>query len=194
MVESSWLAIEFYNIGADVTDSIADIFLSLIDISPIARVRRNHGLEHATLHVLSERHPGLVMAGHSDSSGFWILGDLSTEQVAAGVQEALRRLQNGQSHLAVHPNCGTNLVAAGILGGGLASLAWLGVGRKWQDKLERLPLAFTLATLAMIAAQPLGVLLQQEVTTSGDPQGLSIEEIASVQRGRLKAHRIITTS
>ncbi|MBN2549101.1 MAG: hypothetical protein JXB15_08090 [Anaerolineales bacterium] len=177
-----------------MSDSIADVFLSLIDVSPIARVRRNHGLEHATLHVLSEQHPGQPMAGHSDWGGFWILGDLTTEQVTAGVYEALLRLQNGQRHLAVHPNCGTNLVAAGILGGGLASLAWLGVGRKWQDKLERLPLAFTLATLAMVAAQPLGLLLQQEVTTSGDPQGLAIVEIIPSQRGRLKAHRILTTS
>ena len=56
-------------------------FQSLLDTPIISRVRRNHGLEHATLHVLAERHPGLSIAGHSNPGGFWILGDVSTEEV-----------------------------------------------------------------------------------------------------------------
>jgi len=176
-----------------MADSLSDLFLSLMNFSPISRVRRNHGLEHATLNILAVRHPRLPMAGHSDMSGFWVLGDLSLEDVKSAVEEGLQRLDGGENQLAIHPNCGTNFVASGILAGGAASLAWLGVGKRWQEKLERIPLAFSLATLALIIGQPLGVILQQQVTTDSDPGGLQIVEIIPSTRGRLKAHRIITS-
>jgi len=92
-------------------------FQSLLDTPIISRVRRNHGLEHATLHVLAERHPGLSIAGHSNPGGFWILGDVSTDEVRLAVDEALKRLRGGEGELAVHPNCGTNFVIAGTAAG-----------------------------------------------------------------------------
>lgn len=175
-----------------MADSLSDLFLSLLDFSPVSRLRRNHGLEHATLHVLAERNPRQAMAGHSDLSGFWIVGNITTEEITAAVREALGRLQNGEHNLAVHPNCGTNFATAGILAGGLASLAMLG-GRDRRDRLERIPLAISLATLGIIAAQPLGLLFQRQVTTAGDPEALQVIEITPSQRGRFKAHRIVTT-
>ena len=30
----------------------------ILNLPILSRIRRNHGLEHATLHVLSRRHPG----------------------------------------------------------------------------------------------------------------------------------------
>ena len=175
-----------------MTDTLSELFLSLLDFSPVSRIRRNHGLEHATLNVLAERHAKLTIAGHSDVSGFWIVGDISTEELSAAVQEALARLQQGEHQLAVHPNCGTNFVTSGVLAGLAASLAMFGAGRRFRDKLERLPFALTMSTLALIAAQPLGLLLQERVTTSGYPEALRILEITPSQRGRIKAHRIIT--
>ncbi len=44
----------------------------ILEYAPLSRIRRNHGLEHAALHVLAERHPGKPLAGHSDLNGFWI--------------------------------------------------------------------------------------------------------------------------
>jgi hypothetical protein len=70
-----------------------------------SRVRRNHGLEHATLHVLAEHLPRVNLAGHSDPNGFWIVGDVSTEDVIDAAAEALRRLKEGEHELAVHPVC-----------------------------------------------------------------------------------------
>jgi hypothetical protein len=102
-------------------------------------------------------------------------------------------LYNGERSLAIHPNCGTNFATSGVLAGLAASLAMFGAGRSWRDKLERVPLAMTLATLALIVAQPLGLKFQQEVTTSGDPQGLKILEISQEKRGRVSAHRVITS-
>ncbi len=158
----------------------------------ISRIRRNHGLEHATLHILAERYPKVSMAGHSSASGFWLLGDVSTEDVQTAVSEALSRMRAGERNLAVHPNCGTNFVASGAVAGVAGAAAMFGVGRRWQDKLERLPLAATLATLGLIMAQPLGLKLQEKVTTSGDPGDLEVVEIIPSTRGRIKAHRVIT--
>ena len=158
----------------------------------ISRVRRNHGLEHATLHILAQKYPGKSMAGHSDFSGFWLLGDLSTEAIESAVAEALRRLQGGEHSLAVHPNCGTNLVTAGSLAGIAGLFGMLGVGSRKRDKLERLPMVASLATLALIIAQPLGLFFQRHLTTSGKPENLEVLEIIPTQRGRMQAHRVIT--
>jgi hypothetical protein len=175
-----------------MADSLSDVFLSLLNVSPVSRIRRNHGLEHATLHVLADGQPKRPMAGHSDLSGFWIIGDLSADEVQAAVREALGRLRNGEHDLAVHPNCGTNIATSGLLSGGAAALGMLGGGRRLRDKLDRIPLAIMLATLALVIAQPLGLLLQEKVTTSGFPENLEVLEIISQDRGRIKAHRIIT--
>lgn len=163
-----------------------------LDAYPIGQTRRNHGLEHATLHVLARRHPRLAFAGHSDPAGFWIIGAISAEEVRLAVDEALARLRSGEIGLAVHPNCGTNFVAAGTLAGLAGALSMFGVGQSRRDKLERLPLAISLATLALLVAQPLGNLLQERVTTSGDASALEVLEIRSKPRRRLTAHRVLT--
>ena len=165
---------------------------TVLDYPLVSRIRRNHGLEHATLHVLSRRQPRTPMAGHSDMKGFWLLGDVSTEEVQSAVEEALRRLNAGERSLAVHPNCGTNIVTSGILAGAAAIVGLFGVGRRFRDKLERLPLVFTLATLALIVSQPVGRLLQENVTTSADLGDLEVVEIRVVRKGRAPAHRIVT--
>jgi hypothetical protein len=165
---------------------------SVLDSPVISRVRRNHGLEHATLHILSERNPRLSVAGHSNTRGFWILGEVTNEELQSAVQEALLRLQNGEQKLAVHPNCGTNIVTAGVFAGAAGALAMFRSGSRLRDKLGRIPMAATLATLALIIAQPLGLLLQERVTTSGIPGSLEVVEIIQTKKGRMTAHRVVT--
>jgi Domain of unknown function (DUF6391) len=169
-----------------------DRFSNLLAYPPISRVRRNHGLEHATLYILAERRPGRPLAGHSDLRGFWIIGDVDTAELDTAVSDALLRLNTGESQLAVHPFCGTNLATAGILAGGAAALAMFGAGQRWRDKLDRLPLAMSMATLALIIAQPLGMTLQKQVTTSGVPGALRVVRIIPQSRGQIKAHHVIT--
>jgi hypothetical protein len=163
-----------------------------MDNSLISRIRRNHGLEHATLHVLARRFPNRPIAGHSDLGGFWIVGDIPTQDMELAVQEALQRLQNGETKLAIHPNCGTNFVTAGTLAGVVGALAMLGAGKRTRDKLERLPLAATLATAALMVAQPLGMLAQERLTTSGVPGELQVLEVKPVSRRGIKTHRVTT--
>jgi len=158
----------------------------------VSRIRRNHGLEHATLHVLSEKFPRTNMAGHSDADGFWIIGEVPTEAVEEGVATALGRLQAGESDLAVHPNCGTNFVASGFIAGMAAWMGMLGVGKGVRSKLERIPMVISLTTMALFFAQPVGMMLQARVTTSGQPGNLRVTKIIVSQRGRFPAHRILT--
>src|SRR5512147_3069088 len=96
----------------------------LLNWPPISRVRRNHALEHATLQIMARKRPTTIAAGYSDTSGFWVIGQVSTEDLEESIKEALARLHAGEHELAIHPNCGTNFVAAGAVAG---SLAWLGM-------------------------------------------------------------------
>ncbi|MBC8506699.1 MAG: hypothetical protein ISR58_05645 [Anaerolineales bacterium] len=170
----------------------SSILKSFLAQQVISRIRRNHGLEHATLHVLAEKNAARSMGGHSNPSGFWLVADIPTEEIQEAVREALRRLRAGERHLAVHPGCGTNFATAGTMAGLAGVVGMWGVGARKRDKLERLPLVATLATLALIFAQPFGNVLQKHITTSGDPGDMEIVEITFTQRGRVKAHRVIT--
>ncbi|RMF03269.1 MAG: hypothetical protein D6768_06315, partial [Chloroflexi bacterium] len=100
--------------------------MPLIDPTIITKIRRNHGLEHATIHMLSRRHKKLSIVGHSNWSGFTLYGDVDTSEVERAAHEALHRLQQGQSELAVHPRCGTVLATTGLLTG-LAAFLTIGL-------------------------------------------------------------------
>lgn len=165
---------------------------TLLDIQPISRTRRNHALEHATIHVLSKRFPGVTLAGMSSPDGFTLIGDISTEDVAEGAIEALKRLRNGEAELALHPNCGTNFAITGIAAGLAAWLGTLGSGKEIRRKLERLPLIILLATAAIVFTRPLGPLVQKKITTASDPEGLELERIETSIRLGLRLHRVIT--
>jgi hypothetical protein len=160
----------------------------------INRIRRNHGLEHASIHVLTEKKPRRSIAGHSDSGGFWLIGDLTLEETRAAVEEALQRLRAGERQLAVHPNCGTNFVVSGAAAGLFGALSMTGAGNKRTALLERLPLAILLSTVALIASRPLGMRVQERVTTNGDPGNLQIIDIRQSRRGKLVMHRVETHS
>lgn len=164
----------------------------VLNWGPLSRVRRNHALEHATLQVMAEKNPGLRAAGYSDPQGFWLLGQMETAQVQAAVQEALNRLRAGEHNLAIHPHCGTNLVANGFMAGSFAWLGMLGAGRSWRDRFERWPLVVSLVTVAMLLAQPLGPFLQARFTTLAATQGLEVVSITRSQRGDTPVHRVIT--
>jgi hypothetical protein len=167
-------------------------FEQVLDWGPFSRIRRNHALEHATLQVLSEQNPKLHMAGYSDPRGFWLVGDVDTVLIEQAVQQALARLNGGEASLAVHPNCGTNLVTTGFLAGAFAWLGMLGAGRSTRDRVERLPMVISLVTLAMLAAQPVGPFVQKHVTTSPDTKRMSVSRVERTQRGDVALHRVTT--
>ncbi len=164
----------------------------LTDVPAVHRTRRNHGLEHATITILSQRQPGVGLVGRSTPNGFHLYGNVSTEALENAVREALQRMNAGEAHLAVHPNCGTNFVTAGVFAGLAAYLGFLGAN-SGAARRDRLPLVAVLATVALILAQPFGLELQRHVTTSGEMRGLEVVRIDRRDRGRVTAH-FVTTS
>lgn len=150
-------------------------------------LRQHHAIEHATMTLLSQGLPGVRMLARSDLQGFTLIGEADTQAVEAAAREALARLQAGEANLAVHPNCGTNLVTAGMLSGLAAAVATSGRGRSWAD---RIPSSLLAATLALILAVPAGRWMQENVTTSPHVAG---RRIASVTRlkGPVTAHRVV---
>lgn len=164
----------------------------LLDWGPVSLVRRNHGLEHATLNLLAKELPSRAFAGHSDQKGFWVIGDISTDQLLETVREALRRMNAGEKGLAVHPNCGTNFVTAGVIAGTFAWLATLVGGNTFKKKFDRWPLLVTIITGSLIAAQPLGPRVQEKISTSGEPGNLKVKQIVRYERQGPALHRILT--
>jgi hypothetical protein len=165
--------------------------MTILEVPVFSRIRRNHGLEHATISLLSQRFPYRRLAGYSFPGGFFLLGDVPTEHVREAVVQALVRMNNGERYLAVHPNCGTNYAVSGFLAG---TLAWLGMAgaKKKSDQVGRLPLAIFLATLGFILGASLGPKVQERITTSGDPQGLTVVDIFPIRFGQFSLHRVIT--
>ena len=164
----------------------------LLNFPLISRVRRNHALEHATLQILARKHPGLSAAGYSDTNGFIVVGSVTSDQLHGAVTEAIERLLKGEASLAIHPNCGTNFAATGVVAGFLAWLAMLGAGGGISKKLERLPTVMLLTILGMIFAQPLGPRLQAAFTTDADIGELEVTEIARLERPGVPVHRVRT--
>jgi hypothetical protein len=157
-------------------ERIAQFLRPALEVPLIQRTRRNHGLEHATIHVLSSRIKNLRMSGRSTDSGFFLFGDVPTEMIETAVRDALRRMKNGEHNLAVHPNCGTNYVTAGALTTLVAAVTMTGSNRR--NVADRLPLVMLLMMFAVLFAQPLGMSLQKHITTEGDPGDLEITEIS----------------
>jgi len=158
----------------------------------VSRVRRNHALEHATMHVLNERGQRLRLVARSSPWGFDVYGDIPTDELLAAVQEALRRLRFGDRELAVHPNCGTNLALAGALGGMSAFVALWNPPREGRRRLTRLPVAILAATLGVAAAAALGPLVQARITTQADPGTMRVVAIECERKPNMLVHRVRT--
>ena len=159
----------------------------ILDLPLILETRRNHALEHATLHMLARTHKG-SMAGHSNPTGFFLLGDFSTQEVWAASTEALERLREGESGLAIHAGCGTNLATTLLLA---ATLGWsvLRGAKSTLTKILLIPFAVAFAVVGVLLSRPLGTLLQQRVTTEPNLGHMQIVDIIPIGKGM---HRVIT--
>ena len=156
------------------------------------RVRCNHALEHATLHVLQEKGIKSPIGGISDGGGFWIYGDVKTDILFEASQEALTRLSNGENTLAVHPNCGTNIAVRGLAAGGLAWVSMLGTSGKFGKKFRRFPIAVLMGLIGFQIARPYGPKIQKQITTNADVQGLLITEVIQHNVVDRIVHRVST--
>ena len=168
---------------------------NLLDKLPlVGATRRNHSLEHATLQVLAERYHNLRMSGVSNAQGFYLEVDLPTEIVTRAALEAEARLKAGESKLAIHPHCGTNLVVPAVVAGSFAWLTWQIAGRRKKSSWVQILLAALAAVPAFFLAQPLGPVVQQKITTSPEIGNTSIRQVVSTRYGNTYLHKVTTSS
>ncbi|NOZ71483.1 MAG: hypothetical protein GXP38_06155 [Chloroflexi bacterium] len=159
--------------------------MSILNYGPIGKTRRSHALEHATIHILSRMRPQISMAGRSSRDGFFIYGDISTETIKQAAQEAIDRMRSGEVQLAIHPNCGTNMLTTAML---TASATMLASAGKRRHLLDRIPSGLLGAFAGVIAAQFLGPFLQERLTTNADLGPVQILEIKRREIGRRVVH------
>lgn len=160
--------------------------MTALPIDLIRRTRQHHAIEHATLHMLAARLPHQRFTGYSTPLGFTIVGDVGEPVLRRAVGDALLRLQAGESDLALHPNCGTNLAATGLL---VTLVAVLAAGGR-RSFLERFTGALLLVLPALVMSQPLGYRLQR-YTTSADVADRWVAEIRPLPMGSLRAHQVL---
>jgi len=147
-------------------------------------IRRNHALEHATVSLLLNRvGPDLRVAGRASGDGFFLYADLPHALLTECVNEALTRLQRGEAFWAVTPHCGTNIATTGVLAT-LASSAVMG-----NKRSDRMGLGIIAAMVAVIAAQPIGRLIQKHLTTSPN---LSETEVVSIETKNGRFYKVRT--
>ncbi len=163
--------------------------VNILDYPLILSTRRNHGLEHATIHVLTMMKPSRPLAGRSTPYGFYIYGDVSDEDLQTAVHDALNRFRRGESRLAIHPGCGTNYLTSGAAAS-LGALTVLSIGDR-KARWSRLPDVLIAATLALIVSRPIGPKLQEHITTCADMGDL---QITSIRRLGAKSHYVQTHS
>jgi hypothetical protein len=155
----------------------------------VGTVRRNHALEHATITIMLRKLGHDVrMAGRATRDGYYLYGNVPTSLLEESTNEALARLKGGEGHLAVTPLCGTNIAVAGAMTA-IASAIALGTGAR---RTERIPNAIVASMLAVIAAQPVGRLVQKHLTTSPDLSDTEIVGIKESGRGGVRFHKVLT--
>lgn len=156
-------------------------------LKEILMLRQVHALEHATVWVLGESNSEFqitstsknrqvdneLIGGLSTEQGFYLYGQVNIASLQRAVHVALQRLTGGESNLAVHPRCGTNVSVGMLITVGLALGIHLLLPRGPIEQLLGLGVA---ATTAAQLAPELGILAQRYVTTA-IPFNLTIEDI-----------------
>lgn len=176
------LAVAFFLLAAFVfLIPIAFTFHSLITLAIVPvqlyrlarskRVRQNHSLEHATINLLEQKFGRLHLAGLSSTDGFIIFGSDNVKSVKEAAIEGLKRLQQGESELALHRECGTGRGIVHLVSALLFLFLLLVTGH----------FSFWFIGLALGVSILLGPLLgraaQRLFTTSRDLSGLTIQDV-----------------
>ncbi len=146
------------------------------------RTRRTHSCEHATVNVLEGWYgPQPAVGGVATKDGFYVWGAEGFDPGALirAAQSGLARMKNGERDLALHPRCGTSLMAARLVFAIVFLALLFAVG------------GFTLSgvLIALLASwafgRPLGMLAQRYFTTSSEVGALHISEVRWTDQPRV---------
>ncbi|MHB9033298.1 MAG: DUF6391 domain-containing protein [Anaerolineae bacterium] len=164
--------------------------MSETNLTILQKITQNHALEHATMHILGRRVAGLRLMAMADWAGFTVIGQVDTQVLIDAVAEGLERMREGESGLAMHPNCGTNLAVPIGLSGGLV-LSAISLPAKWR--FTRLALIM-LAGFSLGVRKPLSNSLQKLMTTTTDLDQVHIQSVQKIYDGMIPVHRIWLSS
>src|SRR5512146_3022622 len=145
----------------------------ILDLPPVLATRRNHALEYATLHVLEDRQPDRHLAGHSNPTGLFIFANVTTEELKTSISQALTRLRSGESNLAIHAGCGTNMATSLLMSSFFAFLPVSG-RKSTLARVLLLPVGVLFAVVGYALSQPMGPWLQANVTTEAEMGDLRV--------------------
>jgi len=176
LVPLTLLVLVPFNFALTSLGNLFTLPVQLVQVALDKRRRRNHALEHATVNVLEQRYgQRLPMSGFAEQDGFLVQGSATPQVVMAAAREGLQRLQAGETQLALHPRCGTNIVAGQLL----SAVTFLGVLLVLGSiTLSNALLAIVLAVIvARLFSVRLGMFFQRTLTTSTDMQGVSIDRM-----------------
>ena len=159
-------------------------------MNPWRKTKRNHGLEHATISLLLGRPTGAgrPVAGYSIPTGFIVVGDIPTARVEEAAHEALRLMQNGERGLAVSPFCGTTILVTAAL----AAAASINGYQRAGGGARGFNRAFSNSAMAIVAARPIGRIVQERCTTSADVGAMSIVRVTPKRAGSIPIHWVAT--
>src|SRR5690606_1090499 len=144
----------------------------ILEFAPIRKTRRNHGLEHATVHVLQRKFKDLKVSGWSMPFGFVLVHNAPADMMEPAATDALTRMNKADADLAVRPNCGTNLITTGML---TALVGLIFLRRRITGPRRNAALFWMIVAIMM--GQPLGMQVQKHFTTDGDPGDMLIKDI-----------------
>lgn len=156
---------------------IAQTKVHIAPLQALSHIRKNHALEHATIHILTKSMPNVSFAGYSFIKGYWICGNTELQEIQKAVEIAHARLKNGEANLAVHPNCGTNIAVTALCTASASMLTNL-LESEDDSKLTRFSGLLTGGMIGALAARPLGPKVQQHITTDVNVKDISIVSIS----------------
>ena len=148
-------------------------------LAAIRAIRRNHAVEHGAVDVLLSRHSPTPLGGLATPWGFFVVGQVSDDEVEAAAAEALSRLRGGEMELAVSSYCGTNLVVGAVIAGIVTAL----LTRRSTGRLRHVRAAGAGMLIAALLRGPVGKEVQRRLTTLADIGGLAMGSVRSVRLG-----------
>ena len=158
-----------------------------LDLPLLLETRRNHAVEHATLHILARKFK-ISMGGHSNPTGFYLMGNFNKDDIMEAATEAMQRIRAGETGLAIHEGCGTNIATSTLLPV-VFVFVHMRSARSNFWRVFLIPFAIVLAVFGFFLSKPLGPWLQRNVTTEANLGNMRIVDIIPVRKG---LHRVIT--
>jgi hypothetical protein len=149
-------------------------------------VKQNHALEHATI-VMLEKKLDVRLSGVSTAVGFFIFGEVPTEEILPMAQEALNVLRTTNPELAINPRCGTNLAVAGVLTG-LSAMTVARMRRPFGNANN----VITASTAALVLARPVGLTVQRYITTQTPNASMRVVKVTPMTVLGSPAHFVHT--